>query len=42
MLSVVDELAGSIEEGAKDADLIIITTPVGETEKILTYFMKHL
>jgi prephenate dehydrogenase len=35
MLSVVDELAVSIEEGAKDADLIIITTPVGETEKII-------
>ena len=35
MLGVVDELAVSIEEGAKDADLIIITTPVGETEKIL-------
>jgi prephenate dehydrogenase len=35
MLSVVDGLAVSIEEGAKDADLIIITTPVGETEKII-------
>jgi prephenate dehydrogenase len=35
MLSVVDELAVSIEEGAKDADLIIITTPVGESEKII-------
>jgi prephenate dehydrogenase len=35
MLGVVDELAISIEEGAKDADLILITTPVGDTERII-------
>ena len=33
MLGVVDELVVSIEEGAKDADLILITTPVGERKK---------
>lgn len=35
MLGVVDELVLSIEEGAKNADLILITTPVGETERII-------
>ena len=35
MLGVVDQMVDSIEEGAKDADLILITTPVRETEKIL-------
>ncbi len=35
MLGVVDRIAGSIEEGAMDADLILITTPVQVTEKIL-------
>ena len=35
MLGVVDHLVESIEEGAKDADLILITTPVQATEKIL-------
>ncbi|WP_428908927.1 prephenate dehydrogenase [Niallia sp. Krafla_26] len=35
MLGVVDELVDSIEEGAKNADLILITTPVVETERIL-------
>lgn len=35
MLGVVDSLADSIEEGAKEADLILITTPVREAERIL-------
>ncbi|WP_071395586.1 prephenate dehydrogenase [Bacillus tuaregi] len=35
MLGVVDCIAGSIEEGAKEADLILITTPVQVTERIL-------
>lgn len=35
MLGVVDELADSIEESAKEADLILIATPVKETERIL-------
>jgi prephenate dehydrogenase len=35
MLGVVDEVANSIEESAKDADLILIATPVQETERIL-------
>jgi len=35
MLGVVDELASTIEEGSKDADFILITTPVGETERII-------
>ena len=33
MLGVVDQMVESIEDGAKDADLILITTPVRETEK---------
>lgn len=35
MLGVADDIAGSIEEGAKDADLILITTPVKVTERML-------
>ncbi len=35
MLGVVDELADSIEASAKEADLILIATPVQETERIL-------
>ena len=35
MLGVVDQMVDSIEDGAKDADLILITTPVRETERIL-------
>lgn len=35
MLGVVDEVAGDIAEGAKSADLIIISAPVIETEAIL-------
>jgi prephenate dehydrogenase len=35
MLGVVDSLVDSIEEGAKEADLILITTPVREAERIL-------
>ena len=35
MLGIVDELADSIEESAKEADLILIATPVQETERIL-------
>jgi prephenate dehydrogenase len=35
MLGVVDQMVESIEDGAKDADLILITTPVRATEKIL-------
>lgn len=37
MLAVIDERAESIEEGARDADLIIISTPVKETESIIEY-----
>ncbi|UII54632.1 prephenate dehydrogenase [Cytobacillus spongiae] len=36
MLGVIDEAAETIEAGAKDADLIIIATPVLEVERILT------
>lgn len=36
MLGVVDELAQSIEESAKEADLILIATPVQETERIIS------
>ncbi|MBU8879092.1 prephenate dehydrogenase [Bacillus sp. FJAT-29790] len=35
MLGVVDETADSIEEGAQRADLILIATPVKESERIL-------
>lgn len=35
MLGVVDELTDSIEASAKEADLILIATPVQETERIL-------
>ncbi|WP_338470085.1 prephenate dehydrogenase [Niallia sp. XMNu-256] len=35
MLGVVDRLVDRIEDGAKDADLILITTPVKETEQII-------
>jgi prephenate dehydrogenase len=35
MLGVVDHLVDSIEDGAKDADLILITTPVRATEMIV-------
>lgn len=35
MLGIVDSLSSSIEEGAKDADLILISTPVREAERIL-------
>ncbi|HHW35934.1 MAG TPA: prephenate dehydrogenase [Bacillales bacterium] len=34
-LNVIDEGAVSIEDGAKDADLIIISAPVGQTEEII-------
>lgn len=40
MLDVIDCAADSIEEGAKDADLIIISTPVQETERILDLFSR--
>lgn len=35
MLGVIDEIATTIELGAQSADLIIISTPVKETEKII-------
>jgi prephenate dehydrogenase len=35
MLGVIDEISPSVEQGAKDADLIIIATPVKVTEKII-------
>ncbi|WP_141433333.1 prephenate dehydrogenase [Bacillus sp. 03113] len=35
MLGVIDGVAESIEEGAKEADLILLATPVKETERIL-------
>lgn len=35
VLGVVDECVQTIPEGAKDADLIIISAPVNETEKIM-------
>ncbi|MCM3669460.1 prephenate dehydrogenase [Mesobacillus maritimus] len=35
MMGVIDECANSIEAGAKDADLIIIATPVTVAEKII-------
>ncbi|MBS4191030.1 prephenate dehydrogenase [Bacillus sp. FJAT-49705] len=35
MLNVVNETAETIEQGAKNADLILIATPVKETEKVL-------
>ncbi|MFE8695667.1 prephenate dehydrogenase [Cytobacillus sp. FJAT-53684] len=35
MLTVIDEVADSIESGASDSDLILIATPVKETERIL-------
>lgn len=35
MLGVIDEIATTIEIGAQSADLIIISTPVKETEKII-------
>jgi prephenate dehydrogenase len=35
MLGVVDEIALSIEEGASEADLILIAAPVQETERII-------
>lgn len=34
-LNVIDEAAASIEDGAKEADLIIISAPVQQTEKII-------
>ncbi|MEG9297881.1 prephenate dehydrogenase [Mangrovibacillus sp. Mu-81] len=34
-LGVIDEMALSLEQGAENADLIIISTPVTQTEKIL-------
>ncbi|WP_075982125.1 prephenate dehydrogenase [Bacillus massilinigeriensis] len=35
MLGVIDTIAQTIEEGAKEADIIIISTPVNEAVKIL-------
>lgn len=35
MLGVIDEVAASIEEGAENADLIILSTPVVETEILI-------
>lgn len=35
MLSVIDEIADSIENGASEADLILIAAPVQETERIM-------
>lgn len=35
MLHVVDETSESIEEGAKNADLIVIATPVAQAEEII-------
>ncbi|WP_102274760.1 prephenate dehydrogenase [Cytobacillus massiliigabonensis] len=37
MLSVIDDIADSIEAGAKEADLILIAAPVQETEMIIQY-----
>ena len=34
-LGVIDDRAASIDEGARDADLIIIATPVANAEKII-------
>jgi len=39
MLGVIDEKADSIKQGATDADLIIISTPVKETEIIMEMFV---
>lgn len=35
MLGVIDSIAESIEQGAKEADLIVISTPVKESVKII-------
>nr|WP_295971661.1 prephenate dehydrogenase [uncultured Bacillus sp.] len=40
MLGVVDEFVQSIEEGAREADLILIATPVQVTESILDLLAK--
>lgn len=40
MLGVIDERSTTIEEGAKSADLIILSTPVKETEKIMETLSK--
>ncbi|MEH7157288.1 prephenate dehydrogenase [Neobacillus drentensis] len=37
MLGVIDEIAGDIYSGAIDADLIIISAPVNETEDIIQF-----
>ena len=34
-LQIIDQSASSIKEGAKDADLIVISAPVKQTEKII-------
>lgn len=40
MMGVIDNLSTTIEEGAKTADLIILSTPVKETEKIIEILSK--
>ncbi|HHY21636.1 MAG TPA: prephenate dehydrogenase, partial [Bacilli bacterium] len=40
-LKVIDEEATSIEAGAKDADLIVIATPVAKTEQIIEELVSY-
>jgi len=40
MMGVIDNLSTTIKEGAKTADLIILSTPVKETEKIIEILSK--
>jgi prephenate dehydrogenase len=41
-LKVIDEAASSLERGMENADLIILATPVMQTEKILAQMPVHL
>lgn len=40
-LAVIDEIASSVEDGMEQADVIILATPVMQTEKILTEMLEY-
>lgn len=41
-LGVVDDFTRDVAEGVKDADLVIVATPVTSIEKVMTLAYKHL
>jgi prephenate dehydrogenase len=42
LLGIVDEIGASVEQALKDAELVLVATPVAQTEAILSSIRPHL